>query len=245
MNDKEREYVRLLVGDYERRKAAEAAKIPAPRMAPKISDDKIKNSINLSEHEDELEQWKQHMTGSTPHVHSGGCPPGCNGDHSAERAIFEKPTEEKLRAVKLLKDEGNEFFKSSEYAQAGLCYRKGLVFLDYTFPDTEPEEEEFKNLEIALCLNLAAAKDKQKLFSEAVIFAQRATNKDPENPKGWFRLGLARLGLDEYDAADQALNRALSLAPGDAAIVQSIRTLSERKADYAKREKAMAKRIVN
>ena len=244
MTEKEREFVSLLLADQGNRKSKEAAKNPAP-VAPKITDDKITNITNASEHEDELERWKRAMTGSSTPVHDGPCPPGCMGDHSAERAIFEKTTAEKLRAVKLLKAEGNELFNNSEFAQSCLSYRKGLIFLDYTFPDTETEEDEFKSLEVVLCLNLAAAKEKQNLFTESLHFAQRAAKNDPQNPKAWFRAGLARLGLAEYNAAEEALNRAKSLAPGDALILQALRTLAERKAEYAKREKAMAKKIVS
>jgi tetratricopeptide (TPR) repeat protein len=239
--DKELEFVRLLLEDDNKRKAREQAK-QAPPVLPKMTSDGVENAVKESEYDDELEKWKQAMNGNT---HSEECPPGCAGDHSAERAIFEKTNAEKLKAVTILKNEGNELFKTGEYAQACLSYRRGLVFLDYTFPESFEETQEFKTLEIALCMNLAAAKEKQFLFSEALIFAKRASQRDPGNPKAWFRIGTSFLGLDRYEDAEVSLKKALSLAPGDPGIQAQLRTLDVRKSEYAKREKEMARRIVN
>jgi tetratricopeptide (TPR) repeat protein len=53
----------------------------------------------------------------------------------------------------------------------------------------------------------------QPLYAEAAQVASEAIFADPTNPLAWYQAGLAQMGLEDYQAADSMLSRAVELRP--------------------------------
>ncbi len=53
--------------------------------------------------------------------------PGCSHDHRKEIEIYEKPTEEKIKAAERFRQEGNEAYRKKNMGLASVQYRKALL----------------------------------------------------------------------------------------------------------------------
>jgi tetratricopeptide (TPR) repeat protein len=182
------------------------------------------------------------------HEHGPNCekPPslGCAGNHSAEIAIYEKSTPEKLLAIKTFKSVGNDLFKEGNYGQAAVEYRRGIVYLDYTFPETDEETEEADTLKVQLFLNLSICKEKLEDFHESITLAQRVLSMDKRNSKAYFRIGTAKLCLDDFEGAKLAFKTALEISPNDSAVISKLQEISRKEKIYAEKSKELAKKII-
>jgi len=86
--------------------------------------------------------------------------------------------------------------------------------------DPEPNEPrmESRNALVAIKLQKAQGIEDQLLatesYTEVLEDVYEAIDRDPTNPTGFLHLGVARLGLLEYAAADSAFDQAEGLYPG-------------------------------
>lgn len=111
----------------------------------------------------------------------------CSQDHRKEIELYERPTDEKLQACSQFKQQGNDAFKQKNYSLAALFYRKGLLQLDYTFPDTPAQESLFKELESSLHLNMSISKYFLEEYDECLNHAGQVLKHSPNNPKALYR----------------------------------------------------------
>ncbi|KAF7457174.1 tetratricopeptide repeat-containing protein [Cryptosporidium felis] len=80
----------------------------------------------------------------------------CSHDRSKERELYERPTSDKLSAIRLF-CEGNKQYRNNKFEEAILEYRNALIYIDYTFPESNTiEDEEYNNLILRVNLNLSA-----------------------------------------------------------------------------------------
>eukprot|EP01053_Blabericola_migrator_P006703 Blabericola_migrator_1__6702@NODE_338_length_9616_cov_89_769714_g272_i0_p2_GENE_NODE_338_length_9616_cov_89_769714_g272_i0NODE_338_length_9616_cov_89_769714_g272_i0_p2_ORF_typecomplete_len716_score139_82DUF3856/PF12968_7/1_1e05ANAPC3/PF12895_7/7_5e05ANAPC3/PF12895_7/1_5e03RPN7/PF10602_9/0_0011TPR_1/PF00515_28/1_3TPR_1/PF00515_28/1_7TPR_1/PF00515_28/73TPR_19/PF14559_6/0_15TPR_19/PF14559_6/0_068TPR_16/PF13432_6/0_0083TPR_16/PF13432_6/0_25TPR_MalT/PF17874_1/0_005BTAD/PF03704_17/1_9e03BTAD/PF03704_1 len=135
---------------------------------------------------------------------------GCAHDRSKERALYNRPTQEKLRMARRFRMEGNVAFKEKNFKRASVNYQKALLYYDYTFPETEEEEKSFNENKLAAHLNLAAAKLNLGEYRECISQCYQATRMDAHCLKAFYRKAQAHLALDEFDEVDAVLNEVKS-----------------------------------
>lgn len=167
----------------------------------------------------------------------------CSHDHSKERQLYEKTTEEKLRASNAFNEEGKQAFHEKNYKLACVFFRKGLIQLDYCFPETEKEIEEHTKLEINLHLNMALTKFHMENFYECINNCSTVLNLDKNNAKAHYRKGHAYMSLDLYKEAKEHLLKACELNPNDSNIKKSLVTLKRKMEIYNRRNKSVCMKI--
>ncbi|GAB66395.1 hypothetical protein PCYB_091810, partial [Plasmodium cynomolgi strain B] len=122
------------------------------------------------EENDELEEEEQKQKSKAQenkqHFLSSRNP--CTHDHSKERQLYEKESKEKIKASNAFNEEGKKAFYEKNYKLACVYFRKGLIQLDYSFPDSEQEQCEQSRLEINLHLNLAITKFHMSNYHECI-----------------------------------------------------------------------------
>ncbi|OAJ38226.1 hypothetical protein, variant [Batrachochytrium dendrobatidis JEL423] len=120
---------------------------------------------------------------------------------SADLSTADKTTDEKIAAATLHKDEGNNYFKHSEFALAKECYLSALKLFKNTRDTISAEHDTIKQLQITLNCNLAAVYLKLKDFSAAVDCCQKVKSMDMTNAKATYRLSQAYTGQGQFDDA--------------------------------------------
>eukprot|EP01056_Protomagalhaensia_sp_Gyna25_P003945 Protomagalhaensia_sp_Gyna_25__3944@NODE_354_length_3757_cov_19_342657_g273_i0_p1_GENE_NODE_354_length_3757_cov_19_342657_g273_i0NODE_354_length_3757_cov_19_342657_g273_i0_p1_ORF_typecomplete_len704_score170_01ANAPC3/PF12895_7/0_0012BTAD/PF03704_17/1_3e03BTAD/PF03704_17/0_0063TPR_MalT/PF17874_1/0_0048TPR_1/PF00515_28/58TPR_1/PF00515_28/7_1TPR_1/PF00515_28/6_9TPR_16/PF13432_6/2_1TPR_16/PF13432_6/0_33TPR_19/PF14559_6/2_9e03TPR_19/PF14559_6/6_1TPR_19/PF14559_6/0_063DUF3600/PF12207_8/0_51TPR_2/PF0771 len=136
---------------------------------------------------------------------------GCAHDRSKERALYDRPTVEKLRMARRFRLEGNVAFGEREFQQASVNYQKALIYYDYTFPENDQQEQEFQQDKLSAHLNLAAAKLNLQEYRECIVQCYQATKMDDKCMKAYYRKAQAHLALDEFDEVDKVLAQAKEL----------------------------------
>ena len=183
------------------------------------------------------------------HVHGSACKPfmqGCSHDHSDERKLYEKPLEEKMKAIRLFREEGNQHFRVKDYELASASYRRALLNLDYTFDENDTDNEEIDAERLKCHLNLAAAKLEVLDYPEVVNQCRLALKMDPTNCKAHFRKGLAHLRRADLEEAQDHLYKAMKLSDSESRetrrpIEDAIRELNIKWRDYKKASAIVAK----
>lgn len=169
----------------------------------------------------------------------------CSQDHRKERQIFERSTEEKLTACNLFKSQGNEAYKAQNYSLAALNYRKAMLQLDYTFPDTPAEQKQFDELSLSLALNMAAAKWFLEEFDEVLNMAHQALRQSPDHPKALYRTAQVHIARDKFDEASAVLKRLVQIQPQSAEVRELGAKLKEAKQIYKLRKRQVAEAMLS
>ncbi|EZG55286.1 TPR repeat protein [Gregarina niphandrodes] len=138
---------------------------------------------------------------------------GCAHDRSKERALFERPNDEKLMMANRFRFAGNDKFKAKDFEQAACCYLRGIIQLEYTFPDTPSEEARYNEIKLACHLNMAAAKFNQDDYTECFVQCGNALRVDPVCAKARFRQGQCHVAWCEYTKAQKAFLEAKEMNP--------------------------------
>ncbi|CRG99988.1 peptidyl-prolyl cis-trans isomerase, putative [Plasmodium relictum] len=161
----------------------------------------------------------------------------CTHDHSKERQLYEKDSKEKIKASSAFNEEGKKAFYEKNYKLACVYFRKGLIQLDYSFPDSEQDINEQKKLEINLHLNMALTKFHMSKYYECISECSTVLNLDKNNIKAYYRKGQAYMKLDLYNEAKQEFLKVLDLDPNDNNVKKSLLTLKEKILTYNKKNK--------
>lgn len=149
---------------------------------------------------------------------------GCH-DKSKERAVFELSTEKKLAACRSFQREGRTYYREGQFFRAAAAYRKVIVYLNYTFPEEEPQRQVADTLRQSSLSNLAACKLKTGHFAEAIEFCNQVLSADPDHAKALLRRARANRNLHHYDTAMRDLKRILAGTPKNAATLRELETL--------------------
>ncbi|SOV23196.1 peptidyl-prolyl cis-trans isomerase, putative [Plasmodium sp. DRC-Itaito] len=161
----------------------------------------------------------------------------CSHDHSKERQLYEKSTKEKIKASNIFNEEGKKAFYEKNYKLACVYFRKGLIQLDYSFPDSNEEENEQRKLEINLHLNMALTKFHMSKFYECISECSTVLNFDKDNIKAYYRKGQAYMSLDLYDDAKREFLKVLEINPNDNNTKKALIILRQKIIIYNKKKK--------
>lgn len=149
-----------------------------------------------------------------------------------------------FKAVQDIKDIGTKLFKAGDLTNAFSKYNKASSYMEDFFPETlnDSDMQTDIDLKVSLYLNIALVALKLNKNQEAIKAARNAMNVgnvgDKEKAKALYRMGTAYVNLKDEPTGIEQFNKALELAPGDAAIVQGIHKANTQMADRKKKEKA-------
>ena len=122
---------------------------------------------------------------------------------SKERLVFNGG--EEVVAFDELKSFGNTAFNASRFGEAILCYRGALL--------VKPEEA-------VIYSNLSAAFMGLQRYNDAKASAGHCIRLNQLWPKGYYRLAVSLLALDDATSAHEAVMQASDLAPQDKQVEQ-------------------------
>lgn len=149
-----------------------------------------------------------------------------------------------FKAVQAIKDIGTKQFKAGNFAKAMTKYTKASQYMDDFFPDTlnDADMQTDIDLKVSLYLNIALVGLKLNKNQEVIKAGQNALGVgnvgDKEKAKALYRMGTAYMNLKDEPTGIEQFNKALELAPGDAAIIQGLQKAQAQIADRKKKEKA-------
>lgn len=186
--------------------------------------------LDLQEKEEKLAQKRLQEQNRPP-------PGSCSHDHQKEWAIYEKSTEDKIRAADRFKQEGNEAYKKQNFGLAAVHYRKALLQFDYTFAETPEEEASLEAVKLPCLLNLAACKFQQEEWDDVLTQCRLALEINPRSVKAFYRTGLAHLARDHFDLAKESLLSAYELEPANPEVLAALRQLKQKMATYKSKTK--------
>lgn len=145
-----------------------------------------------------------------------------------------------VTAVDCIKAFGNERFKKQNFKMAIRKYLKAMRYLDICWDmDTLDGEKSLtlRKMRSQLYTNLAACKLKTEDKHGALLDADFALRDDEDNVKAHFRRGQAYIALSDIDAAAECFEKALKLAPNDAAVKRELAATKKKIADRRNQEK--------
>lgn len=181
----------------------------------------------------------------------------------SQRSALPQTLSEKIEAAQALKDEGNNFFKQSEFMKAkvryarALAYTKGLPgrkdnasdpmtsYLLQNRPDEPSLSEEQLNqiveVESVLKTNIAVCFLRLNRPADALEYAKQALAQKPQSWKALLRKGEALTMLKNYQEALKALDEALLYHPDESNRI-SIMNARKKAVEGAKQEAADQKK---
>lgn len=112
----------------------------------------------------------------------------------------------------LLKDEGNNYFKSEKLDEAARAYRHGVNKIK-RLNNENTGNDQIKALLVTLMTNLSLVHYKQKKYKSSVELAGKALHIDHSNVKTLYRRALARKKIGDMDGACDDLRAALQFDP--------------------------------
>jgi tetratricopeptide (TPR) repeat protein len=128
----------------------------------------------------------------------------------------------KLKAIDAAKEHGGILFKEGNIKESLAVYERGIMICNGTYGLSDVEQEQLYHTEMLLNLNIAACHLKLEEWTSAVSACKQALQIQSKNPKAYYRLGQAYIGLGEYEQAQSNLRLALELLPSDAGIKKEL-----------------------
>mmetsp|Transcript_71123 Transcript_71123/g.197565 ORF Transcript_71123/g.197565 Transcript_71123/m.197565 type:complete len:429 (-) Transcript_71123:67-1353(-) len=261
------ELAKKLICEYESRKQKERdmnkkpTETPEPTTAPggvsrtvtEIDYNKHERTVKELQRQEKEEEFNRKKIEASKwctldHEHGPECRQpimGCSHDHQKEWQIYEKSTDEKLKAADRFRQEGNEAYRKHNYGLAAVHYRKALLQFDYTFADGEEEEKRVDDLKLPCLLNLAACKCQQEEWDDVLTQCRLALEINPRSVKAFYRTGLAHLARDKFELAKDALLSAHEIEPNNPEVRATLRQLKQNMADYSTKRKVVAKEMLS
>jgi len=153
---------------------------------------------------------------------------------------------ETYRIASEIKDYGNKAFKAGDLDLGVEKYQKAIRYInEYTVTsDDDPKElqDQLQSLRFTLLTNSALLQNKQGNFRDAEENAAKALAveelKEVDKVKAYFNRGVALKALKDDTAALENLEKAHSLAPGDAAVLRELEATKKKVAEHQAKKKA-------
>lgn len=125
-----------------------------------------------------------------------------DGDYKAD--VWSLSLDEKFKLLPKWKDEGNDYFKSGDYANASQMYSQAIGSLEQLMTREKPHTEEYIKLDhmkIPYLLNFAQCLIQQKDYYQAITHLTTVLEKDESNVKALYRRGKAYQSIYDFDDA--------------------------------------------
>lgn len=119
---------------------------------------------------------------------------------------------EKLASIVAFREEGNKRFCLKDFSAAEREYKRALVYIDYSFGETDEENDAIDTERHKIHLNLAAVYLEMKDTSQTINECRLALQVDPGSSKALYRRGRAYLVQGDLELAQADLYKALKLA---------------------------------
>ncbi|CAI8002480.1 FK506-binding protein-like [Geodia barretti] len=145
------------------------------------------------------------------------------------RQLWEMETSEILSLASRHKERGGKLFQEGQEGAAAVCYSRAAKLAAAAGGGGEGE---FKDLQVALGLNLAACQLKLGQADHASSNCSRVLELDPGNVKALYRRGVARMRLGDLDEAEEDLRQA---GMGNTAVQRRLRELTQLKQQQSAR----------
>ncbi|NWX92538.1 PPID isomerase, partial [Nothoprocta pentlandii] len=142
-----------------------------------------------------------------------------------------------------IKNIGNTFFKSQNWAVAAKKYSKSLRYVEASEAVAEAADKpKLKTVALTCVLNIGACKLKLSDWQGAIESCSEALKIDPANTKALYRRAQGWQGIKDLDQALADLKKAHEIAPDDKAIqTETVRIKQKMKAQKEKEKAAYAK----
>ena len=144
------------------------------------------------------------------HIHHENC---CSHDHSDEIQVYKMSTAAKFAACDHFRLEGLGFFQEAQWGRARARFQKILVYLDYTFPSSEEEEQKAAQLKQLALLNSAICALRLQEFRETISLASQVIREWKDCSRAYFCRGKAYRLLGEFKEARDDLGECVKLVP--------------------------------
>ena len=143
----------------------------------------------------------------------------------------------------MFREEGNSDFVLRNFPKAANAYKRALIYLDYSFGETEEQESVLDEERFKCHINSAAVMLELEEYTKTVNECRLALSIKPDSVKAYFRRGTAQTKLGNYSEAKSDLDRANSLtADRDLlkSIAKALTDLERTIADYEARFRSIA-----
>ncbi|XP_003221776.1 peptidyl-prolyl cis-trans isomerase D [Anolis carolinensis] len=138
-----------------------------------------------------------------------------------------------------VKNIGNAFFKSQNWAMAVKKYSKSLRYIEASKAVAEKTDSAKLDSAALTCfLNIAACKLKLSEWQDAIENCTEALAIDPTNTKALYRRAQAWEATKEYDQALADLHKAQGIAPQDKAIQMEVQKVKQKIKNEKEKERA-------
>lgn len=132
--------------------------------------------------------------------------------------------EEKLLVPYIERFNGNLLVQAKEFEKAVAHYNKSLLSMQMLFkmqdnPVIETKEQAvtyIKEIEILVCVNLAYCYLQLQEYHHTIKYCSQALEKDEENVKALYRMGLAYTRIGELNKARETFNKVAALETDEA-----------------------------
>lgn len=142
--------------------------------------------------------------------------------------------EERREMAKMAKSQGREKFIGKDLSGASKEYLRAIEYVEWD--KTEPE---MVNL-VRDCLNnLALLSIKGKKFIEGIRYCKRVLEIEENNIKALQRRAKCYLGVNDYEAGLDDMNKLMELLPNDKEIISQRTTLKKNKKKFENKKKKM------
>lgn len=119
-----------------------------------------------------------------------------------------------------------------------------MLQLDYTFPDTPEEQDQFNRLEILLHLNMSLCKFHMEELDECLSHCHRVLSLEKNHPKALFRRAQVHLKRDLFDKAQEDLNTILKTDPHCKEARDLLKELKSKVSNYKQKTQTICKSMI-
>lgn len=170
--------------------------------------------------------------------------------------LFSFQIEEAIEILESIKNAGNTFYANKEYVEACRKYKKTVRYFNYlkdkleakyrkdlTVEELRHKLQQVIQINVVVCLNLAAGELKLCNASEAKNACDEVLLNDPTNAKALYRRGQAHIELKNYDDALIDLEQAYRSLPSDKNIQNEYQRAKEIWRNYQNQQKNAYKNL--
>ncbi|XP_055390137.1 AH receptor-interacting protein [Condylostylus longicornis] len=133
-----------------------------------------------------------------------------------QKERWQMTDDEKLTAIKDLREKGNDLYKTKDIKNAQDCYMQALGMIEQLMLKEKPHDTEWLELaemKVPLLLNFSQCRLIDNDYYAVIEHCNEVLQLDPNNVKALFRRGKAHLGVWNPDLAKKDLQKAAELDP--------------------------------